>query len=59
VTVKRALDGLKGVSRAEVSIRDKQARVTVDPSTTSIEQPIDAVTRIGFRASLRSSNPGR
>jgi copper chaperone CopZ len=47
------------VSRADVSFRDKQARVTFDPAKVSVEQLIDAVKRIGFRASLRSNEPGR
>ena len=30
--VKRALKGLKGVQRADVSFRDKEARVTFEPT---------------------------
>ena len=49
--VKRALEGLKGVSRADVSFRDKEARVTFDPVLVTVDQLIEAVTRAGFRAS--------
>lgn len=54
MAVKRALEGLKGVSRADVSFREKQAVVTFDPAQVTIEQLIEAVNRIGFRASLKS-----
>jgi copper chaperone CopZ len=53
VAVKRALEGLEGVSRADVSFRDKRARVTFDPAKVSVEQLIEAVNRLGFRASLK------
>jgi len=55
--VKRALEGLKGVQRAEVSFRYKQARVTFDPGQVSVDQLIDAVNRLGFRASARTVEP--
>ena len=51
--VKRVLDGLKGVSRAEVSFRDKEARVSFDPALVTVEQLIEAVKNAGFRASLK------
>lgn len=53
MAVKRALEGLRGVSRADVSFRDQQARVTFDPAKVSVEQLIEAVNKIGFRASLK------
>jgi len=51
--VKKALEGLKGVSRAEVSLRTKQAEVVYDPGQVTVEAMIEAVTRLGFRASRR------
>jgi copper chaperone CopZ len=48
--VKRALEGLKGVQRADVSFRDKEARVTFEPTEVTVDQLIDAVSRSGFRA---------
>jgi len=41
------------VSRAEVSFRDKEARVTFDPARVTVAQLTEAVTRVGFRASLK------
>lgn len=54
--VKRALEGLKGVSRADVSFRDKEARVTFEPAQARVDQLIDAVTRAGFRASVKHAD---
>jgi periplasmic mercuric ion binding protein len=54
IAVKKALEGLKGVSRAEVSFRDKEARVTFDQAQVTVEQLIDAVNRAGFRAALKA-----
>jgi copper chaperone CopZ len=42
------------VSRADVSFRDKQARVIFDPSQISVEQLIAAVNSLGFRAIVKS-----
>jgi copper chaperone CopZ len=36
-----------------VNFRDKEARVTFDPAQVRVEQLIEAVTRAGFRASLK------
>ncbi len=52
--VKKALEGLKGVSRAEVSFRHKEARVTFDPAQVTVEQLIEAVNLVGFRAVLKA-----
>jgi copper chaperone CopZ len=41
------------VQRADVSLRDKEARVTFDPERVSVDQLIQAVNGIGFRASLK------
>jgi len=51
--VKKALEGLKGVSRAEVSFRAKEARVSFDPALVTVDQLIEAVNGAGFRASLK------
>ena len=53
--VKRALEGLPGVSRADVSFPKKEAVVTFDPAQTSLEQLIEAVGRVGFRAMLKAA----
>jgi len=51
--VKRALEGLKGVQRADVSFRDKEARVTFESTQVTVDQLIETVNRSGFRASLK------
>jgi copper chaperone CopZ len=51
--VKRALEGLKGVHRADVSFRYKEARVTFEPTQVTVDQLIETVNRNGFRASLK------
>ena len=42
------------MSRAKVSFRAKEARVTFDPSQVSVDQLIEAVKKAGFRASATS-----
>jgi copper chaperone CopZ len=41
------------VQRADVSFRDKEARVTFEPAQVSVEQLIEVVKKAGFRASLK------
>lgn len=48
--VKKALEGLKGVTSAEVSFREKLAHVTYEKGVVTIEQMIEAVKRAGFVA---------
>jgi copper chaperone CopZ len=59
LAVKRALEGLKGVDTADVSFRDSQARVIFEPDRVTVDQLIDAVNRLGFRASLKTTEPSR
>ena len=47
------------MSRADVSFRDKQARVTFDPAQVSVEQLIGAVNNAGFRAALKAAEPAK
>ncbi len=54
MAVKRALEGLPGVQRADVSFREKEARVTFDPARVTTDQLIEAVGKLGFRASLKA-----
>ena len=51
--VKKALEGLKGVSRADVSLRTKEAVVVFDPARVSIEQMIATVQQAGFQPSVK------
>jgi len=41
------------VSRADVSFRDKEARVTFDPAQVDVARLAEAVNKIGFRATLK------
>ena len=45
------------MSRADVSFRDKQARVTFDPTQVNVGQLIGAVNKAGFRAELKEGEP--
>ena len=51
--VSKALEGLNGVRSAEVSFREKLARVTYEKGVVTVEQMIEAVKRAGFRATPR------
>lgn len=41
------------MSRADVSFRDKEARVAFDPAQVGVDKLIEAVTGAGFRASVK------
>ena len=49
--MRKALEGLEGVKKAEVSFGKKQAVVTYDPEKVSVDEMIQAVKRAGFQAS--------
>jgi copper chaperone CopZ len=55
--VKRALEGLKGVRKAEVSFEASEAIVTYEKGTVTIEQMNQAVAQYGFTASLKTPAP--
>ena len=40
-----------------MSFRDKEAWVVFDPAHVTVEQMIEAVGRVGFRASLKAPEP--
>lgn len=48
--VQRALDGLPGISQAEVSLEAGQARVAYDPVGVTVAQMVRAIEAAGFRA---------
>ncbi|WP_081847887.1 mercury resistance system periplasmic binding protein MerP [Microbulbifer sp. HZ11] len=52
ITVKKALDKVEGVRKAEVSFDDKRAVVTFDESATSTEALVKATTNAGFPSTL-------
>lgn len=41
------------MARADVSFRDKEARVAYDPARVTVEQMVAAVKGAGFRASVK------
>jgi len=53
--VRRALEGLNGVKKAEVSFKKKEAIVYFDEGKASIEEMVLAVSRVGFRAVKKRS----
>jgi copper chaperone CopZ len=42
-----------------VSLRKKEAAITFDPGRVDVEQMIEAVSHLGFRASLREPRPAQ
>jgi Cu+-exporting ATPase len=52
--VKRALEGLDGVEKSEVSFSPAEARVEYDPQKVSVEDMIRKVRDSGFEASIRA-----
>ncbi|MFQ5657810.1 MAG: heavy-metal-associated domain-containing protein [Candidatus Methylomirabilales bacterium] len=50
--VKRALEGLDGIEKAEVSLSRGEARMAYDPQKVGVEAMIEAVKKAGFQASL-------
>ncbi len=48
--VKRALEGLKGVKKAEVSFERAEAVVTYEQGTVTLEEMMRAVEQYGFKA---------
>lgn len=48
--VKKALEGLKGVKTAQVSFKEKLARVTYEKGVVTVEQMVEAVKDVGFVA---------
>jgi copper chaperone CopZ len=48
--VKAALEGLKGVKKADVSFEKEEALVYFEQGKTDVEEMIEAVRKAGFRA---------
>lgn len=48
--VERALAGLPGIKKAEVSFTEGKAWVTYDPSRVRVEQMVQAINGVGFIA---------
>jgi copper chaperone len=52
--VRRALEGLNGVKKAEVSLRKEEAVVYFEEGKTNVKAMIQAVGKAGFRAIEKS-----
>lgn len=52
VAVRTALKRLDGVRDARVSVEEKRAVVDYEPSKVTPQQMVDAVNRLGYRASV-------
>ena len=52
ITVKKALNKVKGVTKAEVSLEHKQAVVTFEDTQTSAGKLIEATTHAGYPSTL-------
>ncbi len=49
--MRRALEGLEGVKKADVSFSKKEAAVFFEEGKANIDEMVRAVGRVGFRAS--------
>jgi len=56
--VERALAGLPGIKKSEVSFYESKAWVTYDSSEVTIEQMVNAINRTGFVARPLSGGEG-
>ena len=54
----RALEGLNGVKKAEVSFSEKKAIVYFEEGKATVDEMVRAVSRVGFRA-VEKRSPGR
>ena len=52
ITVKKALTGVTGVSAAEVSFEQRQAKVTFDNARTTVEALMQATKNAGYPSTL-------
>ncbi len=53
--MRRALEGLNGVKKAEVSFRKKEAIVFFEKGKATVDEMVRAVGKVGFRATEKSS----
>ncbi|KAB2913239.1 MAG: mercury resistance system periplasmic binding protein MerP [Hyphomicrobiaceae bacterium] len=54
-TVKKALSAVPGVTKADVSFKDKSAVVTFDDQTTTVDTLIAAATNAGYPTKLAAA----
>ncbi len=53
ITVRTAMQRVKGVSEVRVDFESKSATVTYDPNTTTVQEIADASSNIGFPAHIK------
>ena len=53
ITVKKALNGVPGVSKVDVSYENKEAVVTFDDAKASVETLTQATTNAGYPSTLK------
>ncbi len=53
--MRRALEGLEGVKKAEVSFSEKEAIVYFEEGESAVDEMVRAVSKVGFRATDKSS----
>lgn len=58
VTVRVTLEHLDGVKDAVVSVKEKRASVTYDPSKVTPNQMVKAVNEAGYKARVASEQEG-
>ena len=54
-TVQKSLSAVPGVSKADVSYKDKSAVVTFDDQKTNVQALIDAATKAGYPTKLAAA----
>lgn len=59
ITVRKALERVPGVEKAEVSFESKEAIVTFDDTKTDVEALLDATKNAGYPSGLKSGPPKR
>jgi len=55
ITVKKALEKVDGVKKANVEFKAKEAKVTFDDAITSTEKLIKATTDAGYASTLKGA----
>ena len=53
IVVRKAMQGVDGVKRVEVSLEDASAVVSYDPGVTTADEIGQAATNVGFPATIR------
>ena len=57
ITVRKALEKVPGVEKAEVSFERKEAVVTFDDAKTGVDALLEATKNAGYPSSLKSGPP--